>query len=251
MAGFKSILEHEIAMEAYDSMTDYYQFVYGDYYDFEFFRKVALEADGHVLEVACGTGRLLLKLMQEGVDITGLDISEKMLGRLRRDAKALGLKPDVHHGDMRDFSLDRKFKLIFLAYRSFSHMLTREDMKNALLTFKRHLAEGGKLVIDMYNHTYDDLKKTGRFHHLDTFHLNAEDGTPFTQEWYLHYKPETNVASYRVTVTVWGEKHTFTTQSSLISPDEMQGLLEECGYRNIDPYPDTRKGSDTFWIAEN
>src|SRR5438876_3348748 len=84
------------------------RFDYGN----DFYLSLARAAKGPVLDLACGTGRLLLPCLQEGIDIEGVDLSAAMLSRLREKAKALGLKPKVHEGSMASFRLPRRYALI-------------------------------------------------------------------------------------------------------------------------------------------
>src|SRR5262245_37269450 len=78
-------------------------------YGLDFYVGLARQANGPVLEVACGTGRVLLPCLQAGVNIEGLDLFEPLLAKLRAKAAALGLSPRLHQADMNDFSLPRRF----------------------------------------------------------------------------------------------------------------------------------------------
>src|SRR3954453_8892061 len=80
-------------------------------YGLDFYVALAREANGPVLDVACGTGRILLPCLQAGVDIEGVDIFEPMLSTLRKKAAALGLSPKLHRADMSDFRIGRCFAL--------------------------------------------------------------------------------------------------------------------------------------------
>jgi SAM-dependent methyltransferase len=118
--------------------------------DVEFYVSEALKADGKVLEVACGTGRIYLEMLDAGVDAYGIDISEEMLERLREKAGERGLEPKVEKADMRDFDLDEKFSLVIIPYRSFLHNTTIEDQLSTLENIYEHLDDGGKLVLNFY-----------------------------------------------------------------------------------------------------
>ena len=97
--------EVEIVCEAYDLVLK--DIPYG----LDFYVALAREAAGPVLDIACGTGRILLPCLQAGVDIEGLDLFEPMLKTLRTKAAAQGLTPVLHRADMSDFSLERRFAL--------------------------------------------------------------------------------------------------------------------------------------------
>lgn len=119
-------------------------------YDLDCFRTLAREADGPVLDVPCGTGRVLLPLLQEGIDIEGVDLSAAMLDRLRQKAAALGLKPIVHQAAMNNFQLRRQFALMVCPCNSFGHNLTTDDQLESLRRFREHLLPSGLLVIDAF-----------------------------------------------------------------------------------------------------
>lgn len=119
-------------------------------YGLEFYVAMAREAKGPVLDIACGTGRILLPCLQAGVDIEGLDLFEPMLNRLRAKAAALGLSPQLHQGDMSDFSLPRRFELIMIPFNAFIHNMTQASQIRCLQLCREHLLPGGKLVFDTF-----------------------------------------------------------------------------------------------------
>jgi SAM-dependent methyltransferase len=130
---------------------DLYDILFGDFgFDRDFYVELARQADGPVLEVACGTGRILVPCLQVGVDIEGLDLFPSMLRTLCAKAAALGLRPTVHEGDMRGFSLPRRYALIFVAFNGFVHCLTTQDQLRALRTWRDHLAPCGALVFNVF-----------------------------------------------------------------------------------------------------
>jgi ubiquinone/menaquinone biosynthesis C-methylase UbiE len=86
--------------------------------DIPFYMEEAGRAGGPVLELACGTGRLTIPIAQVGVDIGGLDQCPSMLARARAKASAAGIAIPFVESDCRNFSLERKFALIFMAFNS-------------------------------------------------------------------------------------------------------------------------------------
>jgi len=117
--------------------------------DLEFWRTVARSAGGPVLEVACGTGRILLRLLQDGIDADGLDAYPDMLARLREKADAAGLAPRVVEADMRDFTLPRRYARVLCPFNAFAHCATIDDQLRALVRMREHLEDGGALVMHM------------------------------------------------------------------------------------------------------
>jgi len=119
-------------------------------YGLDFYVGLAREANGPVLDIACGTGRILLPCLQEGIDIEGLDMFEPMLKTLRAKAAAVGLSPRLHQADMSDFSLPRRFNLVMIPFNAFIHNMTQETQIRCLALCREHLLPGGKLTFDTF-----------------------------------------------------------------------------------------------------
>ena len=90
-----------------------------------FYRALAQEAGGSVLEIGCGTGRVTIPIAELGFPVTGLDIVPGMIERARR--KSAGLPAKWVVGDGRSFHLDERFHLIFLTGNVFQFFLTNTD----------------------------------------------------------------------------------------------------------------------------
>lgn len=130
---------------------DLYDLVVGDMpYGLDFYVGLARGADGPVLDIACGTGRILLPCLQAGVDIEGLDLFEPMLDRLRTKAAALGLSPTLHQADMSEFSLPRQYAVIMIPFNAFIHNMTQEAQISCLERCREHLTPGGELAFDTF-----------------------------------------------------------------------------------------------------
>jgi SAM-dependent methyltransferase len=104
----------------------------------------ARETGGPVLGLACGTGRLLARLADEGFDVTGLDLSETMLQLARRETKG---RVRLIRGNMSDFHLGREFGLVLIADNSFRELETREQLLGCLRCIREHLCPDGRLLI--------------------------------------------------------------------------------------------------------
>jgi cyclopropane fatty-acyl-phospholipid synthase-like methyltransferase len=119
-------------------------------YGLDFYVSLALEANGTVLDVACGTGRILLPCLQAGVDVESLDLFEPMLTTLGEKAAALNLSPQLHHCDMRSFSLTRRFALVMIPFNAFVHNMTQAAQMSCLQCCREHLLSGGQPVFDTF-----------------------------------------------------------------------------------------------------
>ncbi len=123
--------------------------------DVAFYVEMARESGGPVLELGCGTGRILIPTTRAGLHITGLDLSPAMLSVCAR--RMLQEPPDVQarvrlvQGDMRRFDLDQSFALVTIPFRPFQHLVTVEEQMVCLTAIRRHLLPGGRLVLDLFN----------------------------------------------------------------------------------------------------
>jgi SAM-dependent methyltransferase len=143
--------DNPVLAEFYDSVVPY-----RERQDVNFFVQIAQDCGGPVLELGCGTGRVLIPTAKSGVEIFGLDASPRMLSVCREklshelndvQSKVVGLV----QGDMRTFDLSRKFNLVTIPFRPFQHLLTVEDQLSCLENIRKHLAPGGQLVLDIFN----------------------------------------------------------------------------------------------------
>lgn len=120
------------------------------------------EKVGHpVLELACGTGRLTIPIAQAGVEIVGLDLSPSMLAHARTKAKAAGVEIEFVEGDCRSFELGRKFALIFMAFNSMQHLHDYASLAALFGCVRKHLAEGGRFIFDVFNPKVEILARAG------------------------------------------------------------------------------------------
>ena len=147
-----------MASELYDSfIADYYDespVVKGRLQDVAFYRDAARDFGDPVLELGCGTGRITMALAEAGKRITGLDLSERMLERAvkKRAAMRVEARERVHlvQGDMTRFDLGEKFRLVIIPFRPLQHLLEVEQQLDCLECVRKHLAPGGRLILDVF-----------------------------------------------------------------------------------------------------
>jgi SAM-dependent methyltransferase len=149
--------------DEYELIADLYDYVhpYQSREDIAFFVGAAKDCGGPVLELGCGTGRVLIPTARAGVQITGLDLSPGMLAvcrqRLDQESAAVRSKADLIRGDMREFNLGRTFSLITVPFRPFQHLITVEEQRSCLESSRKHLAVNGLLILDLFNPSLDAL----------------------------------------------------------------------------------------------
>lgn len=112
-----------------------------------------------VLELACGTGNYLVTLSNNNVEISGLDISGEMLDSAQQRAENQNAETNLINADMRDFELDQKFALIFVAGNSFQHLNTLEDVEACFDSVRKHLQPSGKFIVEVFNPSLELLNR--------------------------------------------------------------------------------------------
>ncbi|MFQ5695229.1 MAG: class I SAM-dependent methyltransferase [Terriglobia bacterium] len=154
--------------------AEYYDHVplYRERADRDFYTEQARASGGPVLELGCGTGRILLPMVRAGVDVTGLDSSQRMLARCRaklsREPPEVQQRVELVQGSMTDFDLNKAFRLVAIPFRAFQHLLTVEEQLACLRGVHRHLRAGGRLILDVFYPNPQML-------HDPLFHREAED----------------------------------------------------------------------------
>lgn len=247
---------------------------YYDYYstgvegDAEFYVREAQEAGSPVLELGCGTGRILIPVAQAGVDIVGLDRAPSMLSvageRIATLDPEIRRRIELVEGDMRDFFLGRRFRLAMIPYRAFLHLLTSEDQQRALVCIREHLEEEGRLVLNVFDPRLDtiaahsgplgaSLKQTSEFLHPDTGHRvvvwdtrRYDPGRQMIEQYFIFEEldGEGSVVSKRYV----------PLRLRYVYRYEMEYLLRICGFRVEALYGDFgrgpfRYGGEQVWVA--
>lgn len=141
------------------AMAQFWDLLRGDtstWADRPFYLDIIAESGQPVLDVGCGTGRLLLDYLQQGIDIDGLDNSPEMLVLCRQKAAHLGLRPALYEQTMTTLDLPRTYRTILVPSSSFQLVIEPDDAAAALRRFLQHLAPGGVLVMSFMPYHTDD-----------------------------------------------------------------------------------------------
>ena len=136
----------------FDRLARYYDWEHHDYdVDIPLYLDFARRTGGPILELACGTGRLMVPLLQQGERVVGIDSSGPMLERARQTIGRAGLArtATLHQADVRTLDLGERFQLAIFGLDSFGLLLTIDDQVQALQRIHRHLEVGGLLVMDL------------------------------------------------------------------------------------------------------
>jgi len=111
-------------------------------------RLSALADGGRALEFAIGTGRVAIPLAQSGVAVTGIELSQPMIDRLR--AKIAEATIPVVVGDMASATAPGRFQLVYLVFNTIANLLTQAEQVACFRNAARHLEPGGRFVIELW-----------------------------------------------------------------------------------------------------
>ncbi len=121
-----------------------------DFDDYPFYRFLIESNPGRVLDLGCGTGRILSRLAEEGIEVAGVDSSVEMLDICRTKLSSLGLDVPLEQGDLRSFNLGSKFDTLLIPGFTFQLLLDSQDMDACLDRCLSHLEPAGQLVLPTY-----------------------------------------------------------------------------------------------------
>ncbi len=141
-------------MSSYDTFARFYDLDTQDTTaDLPFWVNLARRTGGPILEVGCGTGRVLLPLARAGFSVVGVDVSSAMLAVAREKVAAAGLarRVELVHADALELHLERRFPFAFVALNSFGHFAAPGQPERALERLNAHLVPGGVLALDLPN----------------------------------------------------------------------------------------------------
>lgn len=126
--------------------------------DVDFYVEEAKRCGGPVVEFGCGSGRILIPTVLAGIEAVGVDSSAAMLAQARANHEGL----ELHLGDMRDYDLGRKFKLVTIPFRALSHVEEADDHLRVFENMRRHLDADGRFVFDVFQPSYKHLSEPAR-----------------------------------------------------------------------------------------
>ena len=212
----------------------------------EFYLELAKKygKDG-VIDVACGTGAVLLYLAEHGVTADGTDLSEEMCRVCAQKAAAKNLDLRIFPGNMTDFDAGRKYSLVIIARSGFMHLPDQKSQIAALKNMARQLVPGGILSLNTFdpwpavqaqqmNTKPDDysfrLEYVNSEGHREKIY-NAISYNPWTQIMSGNWKFET----YDEAGKIIGERVRPLTMRQTYRW-EMFLLAELCGFEVVDIY---------------
>lgn len=239
--------------------------------EIEYFRR-HVERGQPALDVACGTGRLLVPYLRAGLDVDGCDVSADMVELCRERASREGVAPTLFVQPMHELDPPRRYRTIFVC-GGFGLGSTREQDAQALSRFHAKLEPGGTLVLDNENpyaggspwrywqaegraaipREWEPLEQAER--------RSAADGSELAlQARVVDLDPLEQRLSYEMRAGLWrdGElvqREEYTLRLNLYFMHELLLLLERAGFADVTVHgdyveePPTRDNSFLVFVA--
>ena len=232
-------------VDQYDLWAEYYDLIHADVTDdIGFYVEESSRSIQPVLEIGCGTGRVMIPVARAGIKVFGIDISGKMLEVCRKkiatEPREVRDRTILIREDMRSFDLSERFGLIYLPLRTFLQMHTVEDQVAALRNFHQHLLDGGILALNFFNANvvsigmglrdfYGVPRKMGEYD-------SAENGKRIILWYVSSYNQVMQIANHHVIFEeiskdgeTIGRKH-FDLKVRWTYRYEFEHLLNRCGF---------------------
>ncbi|QDU29819.1 dTDP-3-amino-3,4,6-trideoxy-alpha-D-glucopyranose [Anatilimnocola aggregata] len=197
----------------------YYDLVFGSDWkaEFDFLRQVFNRFGGgnvqRVFEPACGTGRLLYRLADAGLDVCGLDLNPRAVEFCNKRLLKHGYEASVICGDMCDFKLPKKVDAAFNTINSFRHLLSEAQAEAHLRCVAESLKAGGLYVLGL--------------------HLTPTAGEPMTEESWSARRGNLAINTHLATMDLDRRKRTERCRMKLdiYTPTERRQIVDELVFR--------------------
>ena len=200
------------------------------------------------LDVACGTGRLLIPYLRAGLDVDGCDLSADMLALCKETAQREGLTPRLYQQAMHELELPRRYKTIVVC-GGFALGGNREQDQEALRRFYRHLEPGGALLLDNYL-PYKDADEWRYWVKEERQRLpepwpdagsrkRASDGDEYELRGRLAaFDPLEQVATRQIRAFQWRDgqlvqQEEYTLLERLYFKNELLAMLDQAGFEDV------------------
>jgi len=201
--------------------------------DIRFYTKLAKQTGGPVLELGMGTGRIAHSILEAGIPLSGVDVSEEMLAAAKEYLKPFSNICKIQKASFSDFQLEERFKLIFSGFNSLHHLTDIDDFQKLLFRVRDHLQPEGLFVFDIINphpsFLKNQIEQVLRERYFDEQILSVcEVWETYEYDWKTQRK--SHQWEYR-----WenGRKESQTLTHRLFFPEEIQRSLELSKFKII------------------
>ncbi len=211
---------------------------HNDEVEFNFYRMMLREANGKALELACGGGRLILRLLHEGFQVDGVDSCSFLLDVLTRKAQNAGLTPVLHHQRLESIDLpESSYKLVYIPLGSFQLVSDRELAELAIHKYYKLLEPGGRLVVALFLPWTHDHLDTGGWQIIRDVKLSIKNQRYVEREATVH-DPVEQLILAKTRFELWDGNDLLNFQEREMhlrwySKGEFIALLKAAGFTSV------------------
>ena len=226
------MLEYSEYLEGYRD-AQAYDVEEGDYdADYPLTAQLAHELGGPLLDLACGTGTMAMRMAEQGFQVTGVDVIPEMIAWAAQKALKQNVSLDWVVADARAFHLQQQFRFIYMLGNAFQHFLTRADQEALLACVREHLHPQGRFLFCTRNPSPRNLFEV---RYPESQQYTAPDGRQYTVKEYAEYDSLAQIHYYTfrehwLTEAGFQEKKTYRTALRYVFPQEMSALLFYNGF---------------------
>jgi SAM-dependent methyltransferase len=206
--------------------------------DVPFYVELAREAEGPIVELAVGNGRVAIPVARETRrKVIGIDRSPAMLAQARERAAATGVELELREGDVRDLELAEPAALIYCPFRSLLHLPTWSDRRRVFERVAAALQPGGRFAWNSF---------------VFSPHVAAASDGNWTVQAGIRHRIDHVPADNRLDITLESGAHVslwWVTRSEWEALIDVAGLEVEALYGDFDRRPFDEESGEFVWVA--
>ena len=248
----------------------FYDFSYAERKsDIDFYVDIAKQYGSKgILEVGCGTGRVLCEIAKEGINIDGIDPNSNRIKLCQRYMKPIlkenpKLKSDMSVNTIQTYKTSKKYSLITMPFRVFQHLLTPQAQEDTVRQIKNYLVPGGVFVFDIFNPNIKMLANDKFKHEFGAEQYVTDTGIKFIRKDRIAardyfnqlqfaeeiFEFELNGKPYKI-VDKYTTRYSFKNEIELLLKYTGFQLLATYGDFNKNPFGQTKYPGDLIFVAQ-
>jgi len=206
--------------------------------DYPLTEQLARSLGGPLLDLACGTGTMAIRMAEQGFQVAGVDIIPEMIAWASQKAVKQNASIEWVVADARTFHLQKQFPFIYMLGNAFQHFLTRADQEALLARVWEHLHLQGRFLFGTRNPSPRNLLEA---RYPEPRECTTPDGRRYIASEHQEYDPITQIQHYTFHdqwLSPEGESEEKTTHTALryVFPQEMEALLFYNGFQIVSCY---------------
>lgn len=180
----------------------------------------------HILELGCGTGNMTFRFARH-CDVTGVDLSERMIEEARKKWKTAKLEHSVNfiQGDMRSFVSDQKYDAAVAVFDVMNYAVSREELASVCRRVSSVLRPGGRFIFDV------NTELAFRLRLFDEEEIRPEND--YVHIWRGYYDEETRLERIEMEFCVGGHTFRETQVQRAHTEKELAEALKEAGFERV------------------